>query len=397
MPTVKQVVRELVQTFDKEGIDLYVPLMIDYAYWFENSGEPHIADQIAYVHDHVVLPYEGHIHPFVPFDPARELAYQHGIPGPDGQPEQHSSLALVRDAILNKGFIGVKVYNTLGYRPLGNAQVDAHRQRIYRENGLERYLEADAQKAFTGEALDRVLRDLYRFCVEEQVPITAHCLSCGIEAYEGASFDFGRPIYWEEVFAEFPELHLNLAHFGWGHPEGYYPPTTLWSSVMGPVLRRFGREEAKTWVCEITEMLEPHPYLFVDVAHHGVTEPRDWNKFKRAYVGICAALPPGLLQERLLFGIDWHVIARVPDYANFKARYVELLQEAKIFEDDIDDFLGGNAMRFLGLLPLGTDGEWTKNRQRLADYYQRNEIDPPTWFTATGAQPVAVADQKPPG
>jgi predicted TIM-barrel fold metal-dependent hydrolase/UDP-2,3-diacylglucosamine pyrophosphatase LpxH len=392
MPTVREVVRELVETFDKDGIELYVPLLIDYAYWFEYSGEPHIVEQIAYVRDEIVLPYRGLVHPFVPFDPARELAYQHGIPGPDGQPERHSSMALVREAILDGGFIGVKLYNTLGYRPLGNASVEEHRRRIYRDNRLKRYLEADAQKAFAGEEFDRVLRELYRFCAEEQVPITAHCLSNGIEAYAGASADFAWPRFWEDVFAEFPELHVNLAHFGWDHAEGYYPASTLWGRVLGPVLRRLGREEAKTWVREISEMLEPHPYLFVDVAHHGVTEPRDRNKFKKAYVGMCADLPPGVLQRRLLFGIDWHVIARVPGYAEFKTRYVELLHEAEVFPgEQIRDFLGGNALRFLGLLPLGTSPGWTRNRERLAAFYQRNQIAPPRWFTVTAEASAAAS------
>jgi hypothetical protein len=51
----------------------------------------------------------------------------------------------------------------------------------------------------------------------------------------------------------------------------------------------------------------------------------------------------------------------------------------------LDNFFGGNALRFLGLLPLGTppaDG-WTKNRGRLQRFYQDNAIEPPEWFTAT--------------
>jgi len=44
---------------------------------------------------------------------------------------------------------------------------------------------------------------------------------------------------------------------------------------------------------------------------------------------------------------------------------------------DIDNFLGGNAMKFLGLLP------GMQNRTRLESFYTNHNIDPPRWFTET--------------
>ena len=131
MEEMADIASELVETYSKDNIQLHVPLMVDFEYWFKNSPEPHIAAQIDTVYRDVVLRSQGHIHPFAPFDPARELAYRNGLPGPDdpddGPPEKYSSLDLAKDAVRNKGFIGVKVYNTLGYRPLGNKAVDEER------------------------------------------------------------------------------------------------------------------------------------------------------------------------------------------------------------------------------------------------------------------------------
>ncbi len=59
-------------------VDLFVPLMIDYEYWFANSIDNNLGDQIDAVFEKVVLPHKGKIHPFVPFDPARELTYHQG-------------------------------------------------------------------------------------------------------------------------------------------------------------------------------------------------------------------------------------------------------------------------------------------------------------------------------
>jgi predicted TIM-barrel fold metal-dependent hydrolase len=394
---VADVAAKMIETFDKDGIDLYIPLMVDYEYWFKSTLEPSIASQIDATYRDIVLPYKGKIHPFAPFDPARELAHRAKMPGPDtpddGPPEKYSSLELVKDAIRNKGFIGVKVYNTLGYRPLSNGIVDDKRRRIFSDNKMKRYA------VFTGEQFDRVLSELYEFCAREQVPITAHCVSNGVEAYPGASFDFGSPEYWREVLDKFPELHLNLGHFGWSHAEGYYPKVR-WPLITQSLrkLRRAIRsrsytamaepsrdEGEKTWVREICEMLAKYRHLYADVSHHGVTEDKDIPKYKAAYKAICSDFP-GVVQKKLLFGIDWHVITRADNYESFKDRYVRVLGDENIFTgEEIDDFFGGNALHFLGLLPLGTKPEdgWTKNRERLLSFYRDNSIAPPQWFQST--------------
>jgi len=86
-----------------------------------------------------------------------------------------------------------------------------------------------------------------------------------------------------------------------------------------------------------------------------------------------------VIKKRLLFGIDWHVIKRVENFENFKERYIDVLKHDGLFTDDeVDDFLGGNALNFLGFVPGG------KNRERLRVFYRDNGIDPPEWFKATG-------------
>ena len=252
---------------------------------------------------------------------------------------------------------------------------------------------------FTGQQFDEVLSELYDFCVQEQVPITAHCVSNGIEAYWGASFDFGSPEYWRAALDAFPDLHVNLSHYGWDHPEGYYP-RDRWQFIRVPMQKVVqsirGKtytalaepaypEGKKTWTREICEMMARYKHLYADVAHHGVTVDKDIPKYKAAYTGMCTDFP-GVVQKKLLFGIDWHVITRVDDYPAFKDKYIEVLREGDLFtSDEIDDFLGGNALHFLGLLPLDTKPEdgWTGNRKRLQSFYETNKIDPPAWFTST--------------
>jgi predicted TIM-barrel fold metal-dependent hydrolase len=388
---VGKIAAELMATYQKDGIGLYIPLMIDFDYWFQGPPCLPIPDQIEAVYQEVVLRYKGKIHPFAPFDPARELAYRMRMPAPcdpdTGPPEQCSSLELAKEAVRRKGFIGVKVYNTLGYRPWGNAAVDDKRRWIFNRNGRTRYT------VFTGEQFDRVLADLYEWCVREKVPITAHCVSNGIEAYPGASLEFGDPKFWRPVLARYPNLHLNLAHFGWNLPEGYFP-REHWTLIRQSLRRMRAalgdrsvakRNIEETWVGEICEMMEQFKYLYADVAHHMVMEDKNIPKFQASYRAMLKDFPV-LIPHRLLFGIDWHVIARVDHYTEFVQRYVRLLSDGPIFHPaEMEDFLGGNALHFLGLLPPGTLSRvgWTENRKRLRAFYKRKKIRPPRWFRST--------------
>jgi len=346
---VVDITNEMIDTFQKDGIDLYVPLMIDYEYWFQNTPDNPLKKQIELIHEKIILPYKGRIHPFIPFDPARELAFRKSMLNPDRKPELYGSLQLVKDAIEHKGFIGVKLYNAMGYKPFNNETVDDKRRskvKLHKKMGYH---------IFKGDEYDQVLSELYDYCIANEVPITTHCGMYGIESYHNASFDFGQAVFWHEVLSQerYKKLHLNLAHFGWNQKHRYHADIS--------------------WVRDICRMLGDYQHLYTDVGHHEIVVKRHASKFKSDYEKICRDFP--VVKQRLLFGIDWHVIKRVKNYENFKDCYIGVLKHKYLFTDDeIEYFLGGNAMRFLGLLKGG------KNRERLDVFYRKNKIDPPTWF-----------------
>jgi predicted TIM-barrel fold metal-dependent hydrolase len=375
MGDVAEIARKLDETYAPDGISLTTPLVIDYEYWFRNSVDTPISEQIDCIASEVVEKSKGRFHPFVPFDPVREVCFRRGLPTPDkpyGPPETCSSMAMVRRAVEEQGFIGVKLYHSLGYRPTGNAAVDARRRTLFRDIGLEPYC------VIPGEEIDAALEDLYRYCSARQVPITVHCGSDGIESFPGASFVFGKPDFWIPVLAMHPDLHVNLAHFGWSHRLRYTREGTwTWGRLRG--------KPDKNWLRIICEIMERFPHLYADVAHHEILGCRQERRFATDYRAIDQDFP-GLVQKRLLFGMDWHVIVRLPLFRRFKSTYMRVLgQRCGWSSEQVDDFLGGNALRFLGLLPLDTraSGGWTGNRRRLADYYAANHIAPPRWFVET--------------
>jgi predicted TIM-barrel fold metal-dependent hydrolase len=349
---------DLVDTQWARRVALYVPLMVDYEFWFKNTLDHDVRSQIECTYKDAVLPHYGRIHPFVPFDPARQLAWEKQKLTPDGQRPEYSSLELVKDAIENKGFIGVKVYNSLGYRPLGNGDLLTvlQRKRVAVRNGKMQYL-------FEGKEYDRVLRELYQYCHDNEVPITAHCQTGGIEAYPEASYHFGNPVFWRDVLDEYPNLHLNLGHFAWGQGSGY------------------GDKHMSALVKSVCSLMLEYNYVYADVSHHKVVSRQGRRKNTAAYKAMrndYAGSSLEKLKRRLLYGSDWHVLKRLPRFETFMGHYITVLRQADFYtEKEIEDFLGGNALEFLGLVPGG------KNRERLKDFYAKKKIAPPKWFTDT--------------
>ncbi len=266
---------------------------------------------------------------------------------------------LVKDAIENKGFIGVKLYNSLGYKPLGNAdpEVSLKRRHIAVRNNKLPYL-------FEGEEYDEVLCDLYDYCVENEVPITAHCVMNGIEAYPGASFDFGQAEFWDEVLKQdkYKKLRLNLAHFGWNQAPGQ------------------GYAGDESWAKKVCELIVKYDNVYADISHHRVLTDKGRKSFIDGYRQMkdeYPAMTSRRSRRRILYGSDWHVLRRMKGYRKFLKNYERVFTKADMYdESEFDGFRGGNAMEFLGLLP------GAKNWQRLVRFFNEQHVGLPGWCSA---------------
>lgn len=131
----------------------------------------------------------------------------------------------------------------------------------------------------------------------------------------------------------------------------------------------------------ICQMITLYENLYADVSHHRVTQKDKREMFVTGYREMRHDFATRnhwtKIKKHLLFGIDWHVVKRVKDYRDFKGAYERILRQNDLFSDeDIADFLGGNAMTFLGLNPGGD------SRTRLEAFYQDHEITPPAWWGA---------------
>lgn len=261
------------------------------------------------------------VHPFVAFDPRRAVSARL-------TPGMETPLELAKEAVHEHGFVGVKVYPPMGWRPLGNAP-------------------SPGVPPSEASRLDAVLRELYSWCQEEQVPITAHCNDSNHAhvAYR----EFASPEHWLAVLREFPDLRLNLGHFGGGIPDD-------------------------PWAWQIARAADSFEHLYADVGNHHLPETGG-----APYVEMLQRMfddaSTQRMRDRLMIGSDMYMSAVHPASGRFLSGYVDLFAR-RFGEAGAEAFGGATARRFLGFNDAGN-----RNARRLAARYRRYAPEAlPTWL-----------------
>ena len=344
---------------DASGVALVTPALVDFSYWLDERannpvdpdstapppGVTPLAKQIGVMSAIAAIkanpagksrPYA--VHPFVSFCPWRQLAEQTRL-----EPETSQQFALVRDAVRNRGFIGVKLYPVMGFLPFGNALAADKAEYPARLRRL---------RPDWAEQLDAVLAALYQWCVDEEVPLMAHC---SFSQYPSrAAGRRGGPKGWQTVLDQprWKTLRLNLAHCGgvWNLAPDHAAQITA--------------EAGGAWPIEVIDMLgQPdYPNLYADLADFdGVLAcpaaltpalaacdsttvvPKDSSILPLARRVACN--PAARL--RLMYGTDYMFLIQAPGTRDYLTQMRDCLAPALGMNPD--DLLGGNAARFLGL------------------------------------------------
>jgi type VI secretion system Hcp family effector len=247
--------------------------------------------------------------------------------------------------------IGYKLYTALGYRP------DDYNDILVTSRGS-----VPQTKNLKGQLND--LCDFYETCEQNKIPITCHCSRGGIFAYDFALYYdslfpgdnaskkkkmeyfheyYVSPFAWERVLQKFPDLYLNLAHFG-GEEE--------WATLEGTPM---------PWARKMANMAEVYPNFYIDLSYFlfKTVEVADckncdtvntcfdrgktvlWNA--NCPMSACREIVPAKnklakmlqdypkLKEKLLFGTDWYLISgeekKYGHYDNYFKRSIQMLAE----------------------------------------------------------------------
>lgn len=262
------------QLFADSGAELCVPLLMNFDHGYSDFLPPTpYADQLKEMIK-LTRRARGRILPFYAFDPRAIL--------PDGDP-----IADARKAIEEQGFVGIKLYPPLGYSPCNNHD----------------------------PLLNKALESLYQFCCFEKdgtprqvpIPLTSHCSWCagaysnipvsGIRNKKKYYRELAHPRYWHQVLNDFPQLKLNLAHFG-GLGE--------WEA------RCLRKEPKEHWIDSICQLIDRHDNVYSDLSFHGLPA----SGLAKSYHRVLLKTIQGR-EDKILLGSDWYISeaqCTLPDY-----------------------------------------------------------------------------------
>jgi len=361
------------------AVDLFTPALVDYTYWSADKPESPLQDQLAVQSALAKASMLGRIgagrvriHPIAPFNPLREV--REAIEPPAGQEPtprlgkeeggrvmyacdapaqsempQSGSLGPLRYAIEQLGFVGAKVYPPTGFKPIANDSWEFHRETTK-----------------LGSMLDQALHDFYAYCEAEHVPLMTHANNSN-----GYNLGYGMltgPDAWEEVLRLYPNLRLNLGHFG---------------ELSGDDPKR-GFEACELWMGRIADMMQRYPNVYADSGCSFVPVEQE---FQDRYLTLLAELYEKYDKAslRFMYGSDFWLNKFYANSDSFLDAFVALYKAR--FPEQARNFFGDNALRFLGMLDdRGNKPDDNRNRLRLRAWYKRAEeetkqkIDEPAWL-----------------
>lgn len=224
-------------------------------------------------------------------------------------PKRPDHLDLMKDALENKGFVGVKLYPSLGY-----------------------------------EVTDPKLMDVYEYCEEHDTPLLMHCNHTGFYVEE-AFIDFCDPEHWIPILDGHPDLKLCFAHFD-GHESLSLP----------------GGLQGDTWGKKILDLMESDTYtgIYADVSYHTdmMGEPGLEEHYLQTLKGL---LDRPVVQDRILFGTDsWLLRLNMSDelfWSYFRS---------KLSDEHFKKMASTNPKAFLGIEPK------KQNFERYLSFHKKN-------------------------
>lgn len=305
---INEVAGILIKEMEESGIEMAIPLMMDLEY-----SSYHKKPEVPYRHQielisRIAFQYPGKIMPFVMVDPRRVGAAKITI-----------------RALEELAFLGIKMYPPLGYHP--------YHKSFYNDDHV-----------------NTELKEIYRYCEKHKIPITAHCSKGGayssdIMNYPELRSELTKPSNWREVLKEFPDLYLNLAHFG------------------GDFLNI---KNNTAWSFTIKQMIQKFNNVYADLAYndHALGKKTSKNYFLLLNEILSE---DSKVQNKILFGTDWSMTRHTWTEKEYLNHFI--------------DGLDGNLMNQLAIInPMSFLFPSNEIPERIADVFSINNKRIPNWM-----------------
>ncbi len=314
---------------DAKPVGFFLHLMMDVDAFFNDPvGSQGYASYFDFVKEQIPNmqklneKYAGKMTGFVAFNPARE-----------------NCMEIVKDAIENRGFKGVKFYPPLGYKAFG----DEHYK-------------------------DRI-EALMAYCVAKDIPLFTHCNNQGFEAHpektaSGHSGYNSNPVYWEKVLEDirFSKLRLCLAHGG--GVEGWFTKNrpgdrTAPESIIAADIADDGKVQKSDWnksyAAMVYKLCVKYPNVYCDAAYldemvnsNSSFKEEARKNFKDRLLALFALQP--VFSSKIIYGSDWHMLFQEAKNNVYLSNYITFFEDTELIPFQ-DDFFYNNALRYLNLNP----------------------------------------------
>lgn len=153
---------------------------------------------------------------------------------------------------------------------------------------------------------DPMMKEIYEYCIQQNKPIIFHA---GLSWEPNAPMKFSRPLEFEEVAIQYPDLRMSLSHFGW------------------------------PWIHETAALLIKYPNVYADTAMLYMDSPRKFMKdiFEQQLGSLWLE---NNLKDKVMFGSN---------SPRFKPRRIKYgLEQLDLRPETREKIMGKNALRFLG-------------------------------------------------
>lgn len=261
----------------------------------------------------------GRIFPFIAVNPLR----------PD-------HFAVMKRALEEQGFVGVKLYPSLGYQ------------------------------VTTPE-----MRTVVQYCTDNDTPILIHTTSGGFFKNEAAT-DFSHPRHWVALLNDFPSLRICFGHCGgWGGFCQQDPEQVPWWDI-------------------IVQLMRDHPNVYGDLSYH--VQMRESAEAERAYfTSLKSLLSDAATRDRIIFGTDsWLVRVSMSESAYWHyfeqqltpAEFTQITETAPSRFLGLSTSMGANLQRHLKWLEARAEqvgrvpASWVTEASAVTF---KPTLDEPTW------------------
>lgn len=330
-------VRTYMQTYTSDdgafGIDAAFGALVDFDYWLKCPAHSARTDQMK-VQSLISEMTGGYMLPLINYNPWTDIK------------REGESLAIVQDAVTNYGFIGVKIYPPMGFYPYGNEANPVIDRQFSRPNL---------------RVLDQKMEALFDWCIANGVPVMAHTSeSLG---RDDLSDEFGGPTGWDALLQRYSDKGVspivNLGHFGGDSPK----------------MDSNGNSTNNEWPRQFAELMaksKSADHFYGDLAYWTALRACD-----RRTDDACKAVLNRLqlarnafagLDGRLLYGTDWLMSSKEPDWPAYPAEVASALSGVL----DLDAFFYLNAIACFGL------GKSGAQRARIVNRLGANNL--PAWL-----------------